>query len=72
MATMTRNGGEIMRGMRSITLRMPDAVAEWLDRLAKTERRSLNSQIVILLEAAQAAVERVEREEREREENGDR
>jgi hypothetical protein len=62
---MTRSGDEMMSDMRSVTLRMPDDVAEWVEQTARRERRSLNSQIVILLEAAQAEAQRKAAEQRE-------
>jgi hypothetical protein len=47
---MTRSGDEMMSDMRSVTLRMPDDVADWVEQLARHERRSLNSQLVWILE----------------------
>jgi hypothetical protein len=64
IVTMTRDDSEMIAYVRSITLRLPDEVAAWVDALAKAERRSLNSQIVILIERAMAEAERKLNEDR--------
>lgn len=40
-----------------MTLRLPEELRDWLRDHASTERRSLNSEIVYMLEVARTAVE---------------
>jgi hypothetical protein len=41
-----------------VGVRMPQDLQEWLVELAKRERRSLNAQVVVLLERVREQVER--------------
>ncbi|MER7741830.1 Arc family DNA-binding protein [Streptomyces sp. NPDC096538] len=43
-----------------MTLRLPRELRDWLRAHAQRERRSLNSELVYMLEVARAAVERDE------------
>jgi predicted transcriptional regulator len=47
---------------RTMTLRMPDILAERLDTIALRERRSLTAQILVMLERAVADDERAQRQ----------
>jgi hypothetical protein len=55
---------EIMDAVRNIGVRVSDDLHAWLTELARREHRSLNGEIVWLLERAR---EQVERQERDRE-----
>ena len=41
-----------------VGVRMPQDLQEWLVNLAKRERRSLNAQVVVLLERVREQIER--------------
>ena len=49
---------------RTMTLRMPDNLAERLDSIALRERRSLTAQILVMLERAVADDEREHRDDK--------
>jgi hypothetical protein len=55
-----RNG--MMADVRYVGLRVPDELHAWLTELAEAERRSLNAQVVVLLERVRREVEREQRE----------
>jgi hypothetical protein len=47
-----------IEGVRNLGLRVPDDLHEWLLAVATRERRSLNSQVIVLLERVRAEMER--------------
>ena len=61
---MTSGEDEMIIGVatRTMTLRMPDVLAERLDTIALRERRSLTAQILVMLERAVADDEREQRQ----------
>ena len=64
--TRTDSNGAEKRAGRAVTseathyvgVRMPQDLHEWLVDLAKRERRSLNAQLVVLLERVREQIER--------------
>jgi hypothetical protein len=59
MAHTDSNDGEATREeTRYVGVRMPQDLQAWLVDLAKRERRSLNAQVVVLLERARGQIER--------------
>jgi hypothetical protein len=65
MTNTDKNGAEKSVGgaatseaTRYVGVRMPQDLQEWLVNLAKRERRSLNAQLVVLLERAREQIER--------------
>jgi hypothetical protein len=69
---MTQRGdsgtGASVNGMisdvRYAGLRLPDDLHAWLTALAERERRSLNSQVIVILERVRAEMEGRERDDR--------
>ena len=53
---------ESMNAMRQLGIRLPDDLYAWLAALAERERRSLNAQLIVVIEAAKAEAERKQRD----------
>ena len=53
-----RYGAVTSEATHYVGVRMPQDLQEWLVDLAKRERRSLNAQVVVLLERVREQVER--------------
>ena len=48
--------------VRYVGLRVPDDLHAWLTAMSERDRRSLNSEVIVLLEEVKAVRERAERE----------
>ncbi len=58
MTHTDRNGAVTSDATHYVGVRMPQDLHEWLVDLAKRERRSLNAQVVVLLERVHEQIER--------------
>jgi hypothetical protein len=52
------DGADTGEATHYVGVRMPQDLQEWLVNLAKRERRSLNAQVVVLLERVREQIER--------------
>jgi hypothetical protein len=52
-----RHGGHEVIDTVNLTIRCPADVSDWLKATAKRERRSVNQQVLVILEAAMQADE---------------
>jgi hypothetical protein len=57
-AQKTVDGAATSEASRYVGVRMPQDLQQWLVDLAKRERRSLNAQVVVLLERVRDPIER--------------
>ena len=64
-ATTTGVSGGMIDDVRNLGIRISDDLHAWLTALAEREHRSLNGQVLVLLERARAQIEAEQRKQAE-------
>ena len=56
----------MISGMRALGLRVPDGLHAWLADIANREHRSVNAQVIVILERARAEDEAAQKPKRDK------